>query len=104
MGCGLNAAAKTTEAAAVEASRLASQAHDASTIFLVKTMGIYNSDGSEIDDPKIARIIADAYKSDSDDIERIQRLAEILNLDASEFVENRERHKEMEKFLEDYRK
>lgn len=104
VGCGLNAAAKATETMAIEASKLSVQANDASVIFLVETMGIYNSDGSKVDNPGVAHIIADAYKSDREDTEKILKLAEVLNLDASEFVENYERSKEAQKLINEYRK
>jgi hypothetical protein len=102
VGCGLNAAAKATEAAAIESRKKAEKAHDEVVINLVTTLKITHDDGSTVEDPVLAKLIADSYKEDDAENRKIAKIARVYNLDVSEFMIQQKRILEVKKLLDDF--
>jgi hypothetical protein len=84
---GLSTSANAAEAMLSESANKQKAVHFSKRIKLIKKMGIYNADGSVINDAKVIQTIFDSCKKDRDCAQRIYKLAQKLDLDATEYIE-----------------
>lgn len=102
VGCGINTVASAAEAAAVSMNNIAQDGYDKSCLCLVESMQITHSDGSSIENVNIARLLSNAFSED--DFQKISAIAEVYDLDTSQFFLMQRRSAEIQKLLNKFEK